>query len=76
MKPTDRNSKLQLQRLGLPFLVALLSLLVVVPALADFLGPDRTVTTFVNRRKRCRYVATHDPPGPGVFINIFTVCPV
>jgi hypothetical protein len=38
-------------------LAVLLSLLIVVPVLADYLGPDRTVTTYVNRRRHCHYVA-------------------
>ncbi len=46
-------------------LALLLGLLVVVPALADYIGPDRTETVYVNRRKRCHYVAVHDPAGPG-----------
>ncbi|MEW6569511.1 MAG: hypothetical protein AB1449_15375 [Chloroflexota bacterium] len=41
------------------------ALFVVWPALADYLGPNRTVTTWVWRRLRCHYQATYDPPGPG-----------
>ena len=50
-------------------------LLMVVPAFADYLGPDRTVTTYVNRRKRCHYVAVYDPPGVGYYactLNLYT----
>ena len=52
-----------------------LGLLIVVPALADYIGPDRSVTTYVLRRKRCHYVAVYDPPGVGYFactMNLYT----
>lgn len=35
-----------------------------LPALADYLGPNRTVTTWEWRRLRCHYQAVYDPPGP------------
>ncbi|MEW6569517.1 MAG: hypothetical protein AB1449_15405, partial [Chloroflexota bacterium] len=41
------------------------ALFVVWPALADYLGPNRSVTTWVWRRLQCHYQATYDPPGPG-----------
>ncbi|MEW6568782.1 MAG: hypothetical protein AB1449_11585, partial [Chloroflexota bacterium] len=41
------------------------ALLLVWPALADYLGPNRTVTTWVWRRLRCHYEAVYDPPGTG-----------
>ncbi|MEJ2562689.1 MAG: hypothetical protein P8Z42_08360, partial [Anaerolineales bacterium] len=56
-------------------LALLLSLLVVVPALADYLGPDRTETTYVNRRRHCHYNAVYDPPGPGYdtcYMDLYT----
>ncbi|MEW6569175.1 MAG: hypothetical protein AB1449_13620 [Chloroflexota bacterium] len=41
------------------------ALLLVWPAVADYLGPNRTVTTWVWRRLQCHYQATYDPPGTG-----------
>lgn len=38
--------------------LALLLISNIVPALADYLGPNRTTTTTVWRRRRCRYLAT------------------
>ena len=46
-------------------LVVLLSLLIVVPVLADYIGPDRTETTYVNRRRHCHYVAQYTDPDDG-----------
>lgn len=40
---------------------------IALPALADYLGPNRTVTTWVWERKRCEYLALYDPPGAGYF---------
>jgi len=40
-------------------LAVLLSLLVVVPVLADYLGPDRTVRIWVNQRRHCYYEAIY-----------------
>ena len=37
------------------------------PALADYLGPDRTVTTWTWERLHCEYFAMYDPPGPGYY---------
>jgi hypothetical protein len=48
-------------------LTLLLSLLIVVPFLADYIGPDRTETIYVNRRLRCHYEAVYDPAGPGYY---------
>jgi hypothetical protein len=36
-----------------------------VPALAEYLGPDRTETTYTWERLGCHYQAVYDPPGPG-----------
>ncbi|MEW6569278.1 MAG: hypothetical protein AB1449_14170, partial [Chloroflexota bacterium] len=33
--------------------------------MADYLGPDRSVTVSVWRRLQCHYQATYDPPGSG-----------
>jgi hypothetical protein len=35
------------------------------PSLADYSGPDRTVTTWSWERKVCHYEAVYDPPGAG-----------
>ena len=64
MKTNIPHRTTQIFRRALP-LAVLLGLLVVVPVLADYIGPDRTETVYVNRRKRCHYVAVHDPAGPG-----------
>ncbi|MEJ2608442.1 MAG: hypothetical protein P8Z41_17490 [Anaerolineales bacterium] len=48
-------------------LALLLSLLIAVPVLADYIGPDRTETIYVNRRRHCHYVAVYDPAGPGSY---------
>lgn len=37
----------------------------IVPSLADYSGPDRTVTTWSWERKVCEYQAVYDPPGAG-----------
>src|SRR3990170_1567181 len=51
---------------GLAFLLALgLLLTFAVPALADYLGPNRTVSTWVWERLQCNYQAVYDEPGPG-----------
>ena len=51
-----------------PVLVLLILLFgIALPALADYLGPNRTVTTWVWERKRCEYVALYDPPGSGYY---------
>ncbi|MEW6568452.1 MAG: hypothetical protein AB1449_09880 [Chloroflexota bacterium] len=51
---------------GLVFFLALgAALAVALPALADYLGPNRTVTVSVWRRLQCHYQATYDPPDPG-----------
>jgi hypothetical protein len=51
---------------GIPILLGiLLALLVAVPALADYLGPNRAVTVWEWNRLRCRYQAVYDPPGSG-----------
>ncbi len=55
-------------------LVLLFSLLVVVPVLADYLGPDRTVRIWVNQRRHCYYEAIYDPAGPGYdscYLNLY-----
>jgi len=53
---------------GLAFLLALgVGLVMTVPALADYLGPDRTVTTWEWQRLHCRYEAVYDPSGTGWF---------
>ncbi len=56
---------------GLAFLAALAA---TMPALADYLGPNRTVTTWVWRRLHCHYQAVYDPPGPGwwgCYLNLY-----
>jgi hypothetical protein len=51
---------------GFAFLLALVLLLArAIPALADYLGPDRTVTVWGWERLRCHYEAVYDPPGTG-----------
>jgi len=51
---------------GLAFLLALgVGLVMTVPVLADYLGPDRTVTTWEWRRLLCHYEAVYNPPGAG-----------
>src|SRR3990172_10654860 len=51
---------------GLAFILALGLLLVfAAPALADYLGPDRTVSVWQWERLRCDYQAVYDPPGSG-----------
>jgi len=53
---------------GLAFILALGLLLVfAVPALADYLGPNRTVSVWQWERLQCHYEAVYDPPdGPWV----------
>jgi hypothetical protein len=48
---------------GLLFLALGLAL----PTLADYLGPNRTVTTWTWERLHCEYFAMYDPPGPGYY---------
>jgi hypothetical protein len=53
---------------GLAFLLALgVGLIMTVPALADYLGPDRTVSVWAWERLRCHYEAVYDPSGVGWF---------
>jgi len=40
-------------------------LAVAIPALADYLGPDRAVSTWTMERLVCDYQAVYDPPGVG-----------
>ena len=47
---------------GLVFVGALAA---AVPAFADYLGPNRTVTTWVWRRLHCHYQDVYGPSGPG-----------
>jgi len=42
-------------------------LAVAIPALADYLGPDRSVSTWTMERLVCEYQAVYDPPGGGYF---------
>src|SRR3990170_526682 len=50
---------------GLAFLLGLTLLLAIaVPALAEYLGPNRTVSTWVWERLQCNYQAVYDPPYP------------
>lgn len=48
-------------------LAILLVLIPIVHVLADYLGPDRTVTTWTWERLHCEYFAMYDPPGPGYY---------
>jgi hypothetical protein len=51
---------------GIALLLALVLLFaLVVPALADYLGPNRTVSTWVWERLQCSCQAVYDEPGPG-----------
>jgi hypothetical protein len=51
---------------GIPILLGiLLALWIAVPALADYLGPNRAETVWDWNRLRCRYQAVYDPPGSG-----------
>jgi hypothetical protein len=54
-----------LKRWGPIFMILSLVAAVAVPAMADYLGPNRTVTTYVWKRLHCRYQAIYDPPGAG-----------
>jgi len=42
-------------------------LAVAIPALADYLGPDRSVSTWTMERLVCDYQAVYDPPGGGYY---------
>ena len=42
-------------------------LAVAIPALADYLGPDRSVSTWTMERLVCEYQAAYDPPGAGYY---------
>jgi len=47
---------------------------VAVPAIADYLGPNRTVTTWIWQRLHCHYQAIYDPPGAGwygCYLNLY-----
>src|SRR3990170_3178945 len=64
--PMNKRSVPRRSLAGLAFLVALGVLLAfAVPALADYLGPDRTVSTWVWERLQCNYQAVYDPAGSG-----------
>jgi hypothetical protein len=54
-----------LKRWGLILVVLLFVVAVVLPVMADYLGPNRTVTTYVWERLHCHYQAIYDPPGAG-----------
>src|SRR3990170_4158377 len=64
--PMNRRSVPRRTLAGLAFILALGLLLVfAAPALADYLGPDRTVSVWQWERLRCDYQAVYDPPGSG-----------
>jgi hypothetical protein len=44
-------------------------LVIAVPVLADYTGPDRDISTWVWRRLACRYQAEYDEPGPGGYYS-------
>ena len=44
-------------------------LAVAVPALADFTGPDRDLSTWSWQRRQCDYQAEYDEPGPGGYYS-------
>jgi hypothetical protein len=54
-----------LKRWGPIFMIFSLVAVVAVPGMADYLGPNRTVTTYVWKRLHCHYQAIYDPPGAG-----------
>ncbi|MFH2102569.1 MAG: hypothetical protein ABIJ39_04345, partial [Chloroflexota bacterium] len=62
MKPGKPHLKVILSAASLA-----LALLLAFPVLADYLGPDRDVTTLTWQRLACRYQAVYDPPGPGYY---------
>jgi len=49
---------------GTVLAAAILTLILAVPVLADYIGPDREVTTWSEQRLRCEYQAVYDPPPP------------
>ncbi len=53
------------RRAILSFLVFVLGAFLALPALADHIGPHRTVSTWVWERLACHYEAVYDPPGAG-----------
>ena len=63
MRIAVRNLKRFLILAGL--LTALLA--VTIPALADYLGPNRSVSSSTMERLVCDYSAVYDPPGGGYF---------
>ena len=54
-----------LKRWGPIFMILSLITVAAIPVMADYLGPNRTVTTYVWKRLHCRYQAIYDPPGAG-----------
>lgn len=68
MQPAARPRTILLSRRAVVcFLVFLVVAFLSLPALADHIGPHRTVSTFVWERLKCHYKAVYDPPDPGFF---------
>src|SRR3989337_4440015 len=64
--PMNKRSVPRRSLAGLAFLLVLGLLLAFAgPALADSLGPDRTVSVWQWERLRCDYQAVYDPAGSG-----------
>ena len=55
------------RRAVVSFLVFVVVAFLSLPALADHIGPHRTVSSFAWERLACHYEAVYDPPGPGFF---------
>lgn len=66
LKPYPRTRTILLPRRAfLAFIVFLIAAFLTLPALAEHIGPHRTVSTFVWERLACHYEAVYDPPGAG-----------
>ena len=68
LKPSPRTRTILLpRRAAVSFLVFVVVAFLSLPALADHIGPHRTVPSFDWERLACHYEAVHDPPGTGYF---------